>query len=163
MLAHAARYLPKGAKVILLAERGFVHAEAMSAVRRLGWHYRIRLKGNTWLWRSSGGWMQPNTVHLARGEVRCFHHLKLHKQQCYSPVHVIFGGNNLNGQLWAVVSDKPTSIQTFREYALRFDIEELFKDEHSGGWNLQKSEIRSLCDLPYPNPKLSHLVFELHS
>ncbi|MEM9009395.1 MAG: hypothetical protein AAGE59_38580 [Cyanobacteria bacterium P01_F01_bin.86] len=75
MLIHSARYLPKGVKVILLADRGFVHTDAMSAVRRLGWHYRIRLKGNTWLWRSKGGWIQPQALHLARGEVRCFHHI----------------------------------------------------------------------------------------
>ena len=147
MLTHSARYLPQGVKVILLADRGFVHTEAMSAVRRLGWHYRIRLKCNTWLWRSSGGWIQPSTLHLANGEVRCFHHVKLHKQQWYGPVHVIFGRNTLNGELWVVVSDEPTTIQTFREYGLRFDIEELFKDEQSSGWNLQKSEIRSVCDL----------------
>ncbi|NJO21338.1 MAG: transposase [Spirulinaceae cyanobacterium RM2_2_10] len=123
MLTHAARYLPQGVKVILLADRGFIHTDAMSAVRRLGWHYRIRLKGNTWLWRSTGGWIQPNTVHLALGEVRCYHNVKLHKQQWYGPVHVIFGRNNLNGELWVVVSDEPTTIQTFQEYGLRFDIE----------------------------------------
>ncbi|MEO1386852.1 MAG: transposase, partial [Cyanobacteria bacterium J06634_6] len=68
-------------------------------------------------------------------------------KQGYGPVHVIFGRNNLNGELWVVVSDEPTTLQTFREYGLRFDIEELFKDEQSSGWNLQKSEIRSVCDL----------------
>ncbi|MGD1949696.1 MAG: transposase [Leptolyngbyaceae cyanobacterium] len=147
VLIHAARYLPKGVKVILLADRGVVHTEAMSAVRRLGWHYRIRLKGNTWLWRSTRGWIQPNALHLARGEVLCFHNVKLHKKQWYGPVHLICGRNNLNGELWVVVSDEPTTIQTFREYGLRFDIEELFKDEQSSGWNLHKPEIRSVCDL----------------
>jgi len=147
MLVHAARCLPKGPKVILLADRGFVHTDAMSALRCLGWHYRIRLKSNTWLWRSTGGWIQPKAVHLARGEARCFHHVKLHKKQWYGPVYVIFGRNNVNGELWVVVSDEPTTLQTFQEYGLRFDIEELFKDEQSSGWNLQKSEIRSVCDL----------------
>lgn len=147
MLVHAARCLPKNVRVILLADRGFIHTDAMSAMRRLGWHYRIRLKSNTWLWRSSRGWIQPKSVHLDRGEVRCFHNVKLHKQQWYGPVHVIFGRNNLNGELWVVVSDEPTTLQTFSEYGLRFDIEELFKDEQSSGWNLQKSEIRSVCDL----------------
>lgn len=147
MLVHAARCLPQGVKVVLLADRGFIHTDAMSALRRLGWHYRIRLKNNTWLWRSKGGWIQPKAVHLARGEARCFHNVKLHKQQWYGPVYVIFGRNNLNGELWVVVSDEPTTLKTFQEYGLRFDIEELFKDEQSSGWNLQKSEIRSVCDL----------------
>ena len=142
-----ARYLPKGVKVILLADRGFVHTDAMSVVRCLGWQYRIRIKGNTWLWRSTGGWIQPQALHLASGEVHCFHKVKLHQQQWYGPVHVILGRKNLNGERWVRVSDEPTTLQTLREYALRFDIEELFKDEQSRGWNLQKSELRSLCVL----------------
>lgn len=146
MLEHTASYLPQ-AKVILLADRGFIHTDAMSAIRKLGWHYRIRIKACTWLWRSQGGWCQPKAFHLGRGEVRCFHNIKLHKGQWYGPVHVIFGCNSINGELWAVVSDEPTTLQTFREYALRFDIEETFLDDQSSGWNLQKSEIRSVCDL----------------
>ena len=62
-------------------------------------------------------------------------------------MHVIFGRNNINGEFWAVVSDEPTTLQTFAEYGLRFDIEESFLDDRSSGWNLQKSEIRSVCDL----------------
>jgi len=147
MLVHTARYLPLGVKIILLADRGFIHTAAMDTVRCLGWHYRIRLKSNTWLWRSKGGWIQPKAFHLARGEALCFQNVKLHKQQWYGPVHVILGRNNLNGELWVVVSDEPTTLKTFQEYALRFDIEELFKDEQSSGWNLQKSEIRSVCAL----------------
>jgi len=62
-------------------------------------------------------------------------------------VHVILGRNNINGEFWAVVSDQPTSPETFIEYALRFDIEEGFLDDQSGGWNLQRSEIRAVADL----------------
>ncbi|NEZ60905.1 transposase [Adonisia turfae] len=96
MLIHAARYLPKAVKVVLLADRGFIHTDAMQALGQLGWHYRIRLKSNTWLWRSTGGWIQPTSVHLAAGDVRCFHTVKLHKRQWYGPVHVIVGRNPLN-------------------------------------------------------------------
>ena len=147
MLVQAARLLPAEVKVVLLADRGFIHTDTMSAVRQLGWHYRIRLKGNTWVWRSNRGWAQLKAFHLQRGEALCFHNVKLHKKQWYGPVHVIFGRNNINGEFWAVVSDEPTTLQTFAEYGLRFDIEESFLDDQSSGWNLQKSEIRSVCDL----------------
>lgn len=147
LLWQSARYLPTHPKVVLLADRGFIHVEAMKLARKLGWHYRIRLKSSTWIWRSKGGWCQPKAFPLNRGEVRCFHNVKLHKTQRYGPVHVIFGRNNLNGELWAIVSDEPTTLQTFHEYGLRFDIEETFLDDQSSGWNLQKSEIRSVCDL----------------
>lgn len=147
LLQDVARLLPLGVKVVLLADRGFVHTETMTLVRTFGWHYRIRIKSNTWLWRSSQGWSQPKAFHLKPGEALCWHHVKLHKGEWYGPVHVIFGRNTVNGEFWAVVSDEPTNLQTFAEYGLRFDIEEAFLDDQSGGWHLQSSQLRSVCVL----------------
>lgn len=147
LLQDAARQLPKGIKVVLLADRGFIHTETMTLVRSFDWHYRIRFKINTWLWRSTKGWSQPKAFHLKPGEALCWHNVRLHKGQWYGPVHVIFGRNNVNGQFWAVVSNEPTNLQTFAEYGLRFDIEEAFRDDQSGGWQLQSSKLRSVCVL----------------
>ena len=149
MLTDAARYLPVGVKVVLLADRGFVHTEFMSLVtQQLGWHYRIRLKSTAWIWRAHQGWHQLKDFHFAPGEARCFQNVKLHKRQWYGPVHLIFGRNNVNGEFWAIVSDEKTTLQTFQEYGWRFDIEQAVLDDQSNGWNLQKSEIRSvLCSL----------------
>lgn len=148
MLAQAAERLPKGVKVVLLADRGFVHTEFMQAMTtQLGWHYRIRLKQDTWIWRVGKGWSQLKDFHFERGQAWCWHNVKLHKAQWYGPVHLIIGRNNVNGEFWALVSDETTTLQTFQEYGLRFDIEENFLDDQSKGWNVQKSEIRSLCAL----------------
>ncbi|MGV2826887.1 hypothetical protein [Myxosarcina sp. GI1(2024)] len=49
--------------------------------------------------------------------------------------------------MWAIVSEEKTTLQTFAEYGLRFDIEENFLDDQSGGWNLQRSMIRDVCAL----------------
>lgn len=147
LLQDAAQLLPEEIKVVLLADRGFVHTETMALVRGFDWHYRIRFKSNTWLWRSTKGWSQPKAFHLNAGEALCWHNVRLHKGQWYGLVHVIFGRNNVNGQFWAVVSDEPTSLQTFAEYGLRFDIEEAFRDDQSGGWQLQSSKLRSVCVL----------------
>jgi hypothetical protein len=42
---------------------------------------------------------------------------------------------------WFVVSDEPTDAKTLDEYGLRFDIEETFRDEKSGGYQLQTSRL----------------------
>jgi hypothetical protein len=148
MLYQAVGRLPKGVKVVLLADRGFSHTELMqAATTQLGWHYRIRLKNTTWLWRAGKGWCQLKAFHCKRGEALCLHHVKLHKQQAYGPVHLIVGRNNVNGEFWAIASDETTTLQTFNQYGLRFDIEESFLDDQSNGWNIQKSEIRSVCAL----------------
>jgi hypothetical protein len=148
MLCQAAQRLPAGVKVVLLADRGFVHLKAMKLITTtLGWHYRIRIKRNTWVWRSRKGWRQLKDIHLQRGEARCFHRVRVHRRDWFGPVHIALGCNNVNGEFWAILSDEPTSLHTFEEYGLRFDIEESFLDDQSGGWNLQKSEIRSVCAL----------------
>lgn len=147
LLRQSAQYLPSHVNVILLADRGFVHTRAMTLMQQLSWHYRIRIKRDTWLWRPQSGWCQPTSFHLERGKALCFHNVRLHRQEKYGPVYVIMGRNNINGEFWAVVSDQPTSPETFMEYGLRFDIEEGFLDDQSSGWNLQRSEIRSLSDL----------------
>jgi hypothetical protein len=148
MLHQAVGRLPQGVKVVLLADRGFIHTELMqAATTQLGWHYRIRLKSTTWLWRAGKGWCQLKAFHFKRGEALCLHHVKLHKLQAYGPVHLVVGRNNLNGELWAIVSDEKTTLHTFEQYGFRFDIEENFLDDQSNGWNIQKSEIRSVCAL----------------
>lgn len=147
LLQDAAKLLPERVKVVLLADRGFVHTDTMTLVKTFGWHYRIRCKSNTWFWRSTRGWSQLNSFAIQPGQAFCWHNVRLHKGQQYGPVHVIFGRNNVNGQFWAVISDEPTNLQTFAEYGLRFDIEEAFRDDQSGGWQLQSSKLRSVCVL----------------
>ncbi len=81
MLYQAVRRLPQGVKVVLLADRGFIHTELMqAATTQLGWHYRImpsatlreRLKNTIWIWRTGKGWCQLNEFHFKRGEALCW-------------------------------------------------------------------------------------------
>lgn len=146
MLKQAKARVPESVKVVLLADRGFVHTGLMTILTtQLGWHYRIRIKGNTWIWR--GNWCQPKNFHLHLGEVICLHNVQIHKGEFYGAVHVIIGRNNINGELWAIVSNEKTTLQTFAEYGFRFDIEENFLDDQSAGWNVQRSMIRDVFAL----------------
>jgi hypothetical protein len=148
MVQQAVRRLPKDKRVVLLADRGFIHAKLMKMLtNQLGWHYRIRLKSNSWIYRIGKGWCQLKDFHFNRGEALCWHNVRLHKGEQYGPIHLVFGRNNVNGEFWAIASDEPTTLQTFQEYGLRFDIEENFLDDQSNGWNIQRSEIRSVVAL----------------
>jgi hypothetical protein len=42
---------------------------------------------------------------------------------------------------WYILSNDPASGEIFMEYALRFNIEEEFRDEKSGGFKLDKSRV----------------------
>ena len=121
MLQQAVRLLPKGVKVVLLADRGFVHTDLMHAITtQWGWHFRIRLKKDTWIWRSGKGWCQLKDFHFKRGEAFCFHNVRLHKEQSYGPLHLVFGCNNVNGELWAIVSDEKTTLQVLSRIWVAF-------------------------------------------
>jgi hypothetical protein len=170
MIQQALKRLPTGKRVVLLAERGFIHSDLMRMLTaQLGWHYRIRLKSpkglasrrNSWIYRVGQGWCQLKDFHFNRGEALCLHNVRLHKGERYGPIHVVIGRNNaeggrgnlppahflVNGEFWAIASDEPTTLKTFQEYGLRFDIEENFLDDQSNGWNMQRSEIRSVVAL----------------
>ena len=69
--------------------------------------------------------------HFHLGEAICLHNVQSHKSEFDGKVHVILGRNSVNGELWAIVSDEKTTLQTFAEYGLRFDIEENFLDDQS--------------------------------
>ncbi|MGL4622792.1 MAG: hypothetical protein ACRCZS_27670 [Chroococcidiopsis sp.] len=45
MIRQAQSRLPQSLKIVLLADRGFIHTELMTMLTtELGWHYRIRIK-----------------------------------------------------------------------------------------------------------------------
>lgn len=43
--------LPYGVKVVFLADRGFADTQLRAQLRRLQWHFRIRIKANFWVYR----------------------------------------------------------------------------------------------------------------
>jgi len=51
----------------------------------------------------------------------------------YGVVHLSIGRNNLNGKFWSIVNDEETTLKTFEEFGLRFNIKEGFLDDQSSG------------------------------
>lgn len=57
---------PAGVSVRFLADRGFADTQLMRHLREtLGWHYRIRINCNSWIYRPGKGWKQLKQYHLA--------------------------------------------------------------------------------------------------
>lgn len=142
LLEQAAVLLPPGVEVVLLADRGFINAPlARWLPSVLGWHYHVRLKANCWF-QYRGQWRQLKQVHLGRGEALFLCQVNLFKQKSLNSVHLALACDPVSGQSWAIVSDRPTTLQTLWNYGLRFDIEENFLDDKSNGFNLESSGLR---------------------
>ena len=142
LLATASRLLPEEADVVFLADRGFADTHLMRYLHdKLHWHYRIRIKANFYVYRPGQRRVKVGRMTPARGQA-WFQQVYLTKQR-YGPVYLAVGRPLSNGETWYIISDQPTNRRTFDEYGLRFDIEENFLDDKSGGFQLESSLFRS--------------------
>ena len=142
MLDQVAELLPFQCTVVFTADRGFADTHLMAHLARLGWHWRIRIKGSFWVYRNGKRRCKVNRIPVCAGQALFWHHVYLTKQW-YGPVHLALGRPQGSQEYWFVVSDEPTEAKTFEEYGLRFDIEENFLDDKSNGFQLESSLIRS--------------------
>ena len=133
--------LPAGSKVVFLADRGFADTALLAHLRRLGWHFRIRSKAPFRVLRPGQPTCKVEEVALAPGRALFLQNVALTTEQC-GPVSLALGRPTKTGEYWYIVSDEPTSVQTFEEYGRRFDIEENFLDDKSNGFQLESSLVR---------------------
>ena len=87
----------------------------------------LLVKSNSWIDRPGKGWKQLNQYHLSLGEVVLLQGVTLTKTHPLHNLHLALARDLLSRQLWMVVSDEPTTLQTFQEYCERFQIEEEFQ------------------------------------
>lgn len=142
MLDRVAELLPFPCQVVFSADRGFADTHLMEHLVRLGWHWRIRIKGSFWIYRHGKRCCQVNRIPLSPGQALFWHQVYITEKH-YGPVHLALGRPQDSKEYWFVVSDEPTDFKTFEEYGLRFDIEENFLDDTSNGFQLESSLIRS--------------------
>lgn len=143
LLDQAAQLLfPFHCNVIFLADRGFADTKLMRHLRKLGWHFRIRIKESFWIYRPGQRPRKVNNIKLAAGHTLFWHNVQI-TQERFGNVHLALGRTLHSKERWVVISDEPTCLETFQEYGLRFDIEENFLDDKSNGFQLEASLIRS--------------------
>ncbi|HRJ43075.1 MAG TPA: hypothetical protein PL105_14415 [Caldilineaceae bacterium] len=120
----------------------------MQLILAQGWHFAIRLKTSLWVYRAGKPRRKVMTLLPGQGQIALMHQVSITAQQ-FGPVHLALGRVRTpkGYQSWAVVSDRPTSLETFDEYGLRFDIEENFLDDKSAGFQLESSEIEDAAAL----------------
>ena len=143
VLDRVAELLPEGSRVVLLADRGFVDTALMDYLTKtLRWHWRIRIKSSVNVYRKHRRRIKVSSIRLKRGQARLWHNVYVTNKRL-GPVHLALAKPQGTRETWIIVSDEPTSVVTFDEYGLRFDIEENFLDDKSNGFHLTDSQIRS--------------------
>lgn len=142
LLEQAKMLIPFACKVVFLADRGFADTQLMGHLRKMGWHFRIRIKSTFWIHPSHLASFQVSEVDLAPGHIRCWQQVQITDQR-FGPVYLAVARPLDSDDYWYVISDESADVKIVQEYGLRFDIEENFLDDKSNGFQLEDSLIRS--------------------
>lgn len=131
LLEEAAKLLPLYGigPIIFLADRGFADTEWMRFLtEQLHWQWRIRIKRCFKVYRPQHTVCKLSRYAPKAGEAYFWHAIRITDER-FGPVHLAMAQVRETKERWYVLSSSPTSLTTFDEYGLRFDIEENFLDD----------------------------------
>lgn len=146
MLTQAAEFLrPRVKRVCFLADRGFRDCDWAQLCRKLGWHYAIRVPCNTIVRLPNGRERRIDELGIQPGQRGYFQNVLLtHKAKLCAHLAVTWteGDDQHPPELLAIISDRRACGTRLREYGLRMDIEESFRDDKSGGFDLAHTRLQ---------------------
>jgi hypothetical protein len=132
--------LPPQSTVTLLADRGFEHGELIRWLQTNGWSWAIRVKCDLQVMLSTGTTQSVEQLLPPSEQAYLFQNVTvLGNIACHLATAKVPTAN----EAWAVLSDKPPSLQTFALYGKRFGgIEPHFKDYKSAAFEVLRSHLR---------------------
>lgn len=144
LLRRAARSLPEGAEVTLLADRGLCWPVVLDCCKSLGWHYVLRLQRDTRV-RPAGGPVVKGAWELAawRGSPPwCLEGAEVFKDAGWRRANVVATWPHGCREPWLLVTDLPATFERCRNYCKRVWCEQLHRDEKGHGFNWHLSRVR---------------------
>ena len=146
MLQQVADFLNSRVKrVVFLADRGFRDCDWADLCLELGWHYAIRLACNTYVTLEDGRQCEIRALGVQPDQRGYFQKVKVTQdEKLEGNLSVIWtdGKRGKKIEIVAVLSDRPAKKARLDEYALRMRIEESFRDDQSGGFDLERTRLK---------------------
>jgi len=146
MLQDVADFLNSRVKsVVFLADRGFRDCDWANLCLELGWHYDIRLAYNTYVTLENGKQSAIEALGVQPGQCGYFQNVKVtqgEKLRGNLSVTWTDGKRGKKIEIVAIHSDRPAEKARLDEYALRMRIEESFRDDQSGGFDLEHTRLK---------------------
>lgn len=146
MLTQAADFLrPRVKRVRFLADRGFRDCDWADLCVKLGWNYDIRIQCNTTITLENGWQGRVDALGVKPGQRRYFQNVRLtqaQKWRAHLSVTWTEGDDKNPPELLAVMSDEWACRARLREYGVRMDIEQSFRDDKSGGFDIAHTRLQ---------------------
>jgi hypothetical protein len=144
MLEKVQRFLKKYVKrVTFLADAGFRDCDWAQLCLKLGWNYGIRVACNTYITMTDGTSdrldnLVPENCH------RYFQNVLLTREAKLQTNVSVTWTTNKKGELEmvAIISDQIACRARLREYSCRMSIEQSFRDDKSGGFDMEHTRLQ---------------------
>ena len=145
MLTRTAEFLRSRVKTVnFLADRGFRDCDWAKLCLKLGWHYDIRTANNTFVTLRDGRYRRIDELGLQPGQRYYFQDVLFTQDiQLCANLSVLWtdGDAKHAPELLAIVSDQRACRTRLREYSVRMDAEQSFRDDKSGGFDMADTHL----------------------
>lgn len=146
MLTRVATFLRgRVQRVTFLADRGFRDCDWAKLCRKLRWNYDIRITCNTYVTLQDGRSCRLDELGVPRGQRRYFQNVRLTQEGAWRAnlsVGWTDGDAKTEPERLAVMSDQSAGRARLREYGYRMSIEQSFRDDKSGGFDLAHTRLQ---------------------
>jgi len=146
MLKRVAKFLRSRVKqVTFLADRGFRDCDWAEMCLKLHWNYAIRVTCNTFVTLEDGRACRIDQLGVPRGQRRYYHNVWLTKAETLLTnlsAGWTEGDKKQAPELIAVISNQPACRARLGEYARRMSIEQSFRDDKSGGFDMAHTRLQ---------------------
>lgn len=147
MLEHVAKLLARTRRVTFLADRGFRDRDWARKCRSLGWDYIIRIANNTYITFSDGRQITVDQLGVKPGQRRYFPNVRLTREAdwcCNIAITWTRATAKCPSELCVLMTNLHADGWVLRHYLKRMHIEESFRDEKSGGFDLEATRLSDL-------------------
>jgi hypothetical protein len=144
LLNEAAKLLRPVATVTFLADRGFRDQDWAQKCRRLRWNYGLRVANNTGVTLPCGRLLAVNTLGVQPGGPRYFQNVRLTAEAewvCNLAVTWTKPTPQQPAELCAIAMNVPAGPRTLKDYLKRMHIEQSFRDDKSGSFDLDATKL----------------------
>ena len=144
MLEHVAKLLSRTRRVTFLADRGFRSRDWARKCRNLDWDYSIRIANNTTITFADGRTTTPEQMSIKKGQRRYLPRVRLTREadwECNLAITWTRATAKCPAELCVVMTNLHADGWVVRHYIKRMHIEESFRDDKSGGFNLDDSRL----------------------
>lgn len=144
MLDHVATLLKRTRRVTFLADRGFRNRDWARKCRALGWDYIIRIANNTTITFPGGVVAAADCLGIKPGERRYLPNVRVTLEadwMCNLAITWTRATETCPSELCVVMTNLHPTGWVLRHYLRRMHIEESFRDDKSGSFDLHASHL----------------------